>query len=348
MSEQEKRDDKLALSNSQLNRENLPFEVEPVKKLGIFDLEYYKMQKGFDNAYIDRLTIVGNLPLENDSLLEGWRGDCLWKNLAMYEGGGFKSQIFDDFAQKMFVEFDPLNAAKMKKRNFRIDLNPNLLQEVQLNYLFDRMVPHISNVAISRIDLAFDFVRDLHDFKFDKSVSGGMYWGRNGSVETIYFGSATSDFRCRLYNKKLERLLKGSSSEKEDIQKYDVLWRLEYVLKGSGYIAKQIRDGFHAIQDVKITKRNYDIPLDVPLSPLEKIMLKAYDNDKHSFSKLSDKTKRRYSKLASEISDVDLSDNLRNVIRQIQVCSDNPIKVDAVTFCEDIVSKRNPLRLGKA
>ena len=348
MNEQENQDDKLALSNSQLNRENVPFTVKHPKNLALFDLEQYKMQRGFDNAYIDRLTIVGNLPLKNEGLLDEWKENCVLKNLAIYEGGGFKAQIFDDYAQKIFIEFDPLNAAKMKKRNFRIDLNPNLLQEEQLNYLFDKIVPHMLNIAISRIDLAFDFVRDLHDFKFDKSVSGGMYWGKKGNIETIYFGAPTSDFRCRMYDKKAERLAKGTPTEKEDIQKYDVLWRLEYVLKGSGYVARQIRENFHAIQEVKITKRNYDIPLDIPLSPIELIMLKAYDNDRHSFSKLSDKTKRRYAKLASEISDVDLSDNLRNVIQQIQICSDRPTKIDAVIFCKEIIERRNPLKLSKA
>ena len=83
------------------------------------------------------------------------------------------------------------------------------------------------------------------------------------------------------------------------------------------------------MKETKITKRNYDIKLEVPLSVQEIIMLKALDNDKNMYVKLSKNSKTKYRKLADKIIDVDLSNNLRELLRNMQICSDNPMVVDA-------------------
>ena len=72
-------------------------------------------------------------------------------------------------------------------------------------------------------------------------------------------------------------------------------------------------------------------------------MLKALDNDKNMYAKLSKNSKTKYRKLADKIIDVDLSNNLRELLRNMQICSDNPMVVDAKEFCAKIMLGENPL-----
>lgn len=343
MTEKQLNENGLALSNSQPESQLLGTvknRVQPTK--AYFDLEEYQASTGYVNSYIDRLTITGNLSEEYVGLDDPF-GIFPWERLAVFNGGGWRGQYFPDRKQKLYLEFDPYNAEKMRKRNFRVECNPNLLAMDQLKFLFGTILPELTKPAISRIDLAFDFERDLSEFNFDKAVTGGKFWDKTGKTQTIYAGAPSSDSRCRLYDKKAERLAKGSEEDKKEYSAYDILWRLEFELTGSGYIENQVRQGFRVLQETKITKRNYDIKLDVPLSAQEIIMLKALDNDKNMYAKLSKNSKTKYRKLADKIIDVDLSNNLRDLLRNMQICSDRPFVVDVNEFCAKIFSGKNPL-----
>lgn len=350
----------LALSNSQLESLNLgnppksttestsrnlvrKKNLENLTDSDFFSLDDFIVERGFLNAYLDRLTIVGNLPEEYEGLEEPF-GAAPWKIISRFTGGGWRGQLFPDRKQKLYCEYDPENAKVMRKRNFRVECNPNLLTIDQLHFLFNEILPVLKKVSISRLDLAFDFERNLSEFVFEKSVSGGKFWGKDGRTQTIYFGSPNSDFRIRVYDKKAERLAKGSEEDKEEYKSYDVLWRLEYELTGSSYIENQVRKDFRVIQESKITKRNYDIELPVPLSAIEKLILKNYDVEKDLFSELGKNTKTKYKKLAERISDVDLTDGLRNIIKQLQICSDEPQRINIQSFCNAIYKGENPLR----
>lgn len=337
----------LAISNSQSASHNLGNSKKSVEKQEeklkmdsskIFNLEDYKMRYGLVNAYLDRLTIVGNLPDEFQGDLSVF-GAIPIDILARYPNGGYRGQLYSDRKQKLYFDYDPEKAKKMRIRNFRIECNPNLLAKDQLVMLFTKVVPVLVKVGISRLDLAFDYERELKDYTFSKALSGGKFWDKGGNTQTIYFGSPTSDYRVRLYDKKAERLAKGSEEDKAEYSAYDVLWRLEFELTGSGFIEKQIRNGFEVLESSKISKRNYDIKLENPLSPVEKIMLKAFDEDKDSFNMLGKNTKSKYRKLASDIKVVNLSTNLKNIVHQLQVCSDYPFYIDLLPFCGSIYSK---------
>lgn len=336
---------KLALSNSQLESHNLGKQKKRDLEVNVskfFNFEDYRANFGFINAYLDRLTIVGNLPedyvksLEDVSLFGGIPVNFL----AVYPTGGCRGQLFPERKQKIYFEFDPEKAKKMRTRNFRIECNPNLLTKDQLVFLLSKIVPILSKVSISRLDIAFDYQRNLSDFAFSKSVSGGKFWDKSGNTQTIYFGAPSSDYRIRLYDKKAERLAKGSEEDKRDYSSYDVLWRLEYELTGSGFIERQLRKDFEILKQAEISKRDYDLKRPVSLSPLEKIMLKAFDEDKDSFNGLSKNTKTRYKKLAQDISTVSLTNNLMNIIHQLQICSDYPFYIDLIDFCTDILNKK--------
>ncbi len=300
------------------------------------------VQTGFLRCALDRLTIVGNLPDDYRNNM-GNIGMLPYQPLSTLIGGGWKAQVFPDRKAKIYIEYDPENAIKMNKSNFRAECNPNLMAYDQLQALFEIILPELDKVGISRLDLAYDFERSLHDVVFDKSVSGGKYWGKNGETQTIYFGAPSSDLRCRVYDKKAERLHKGSEEDKEEYSHYDTLWRIEYELKGSGYIKDQIRKKFHALQEQKITRRDYNTQLDVPLSPKEMIIMKSLDGDRELFNAMSKATKAKYRRLAKLVSHIDLSDGLRDLTKVMSITKDKDITIDLIEFCESILAKENPL-----
>lgn len=297
---------------------------------------------GYLRCAIDRLTIVGNLPDEYRGSM-GDIGMLPWKPLGTLVGGGWRAQVFPDRKAKIYIEYDPENAIVMNRRSFRCECNPNLLAYDQLQALFEIILPVLDKVGISRLDLAFDFERSLHDVVFDKNVSGGKYWGKNGETQTIYYGAPSSNLRCRIYDKKAERIHKGDEEDKEEYAHYDTLWRIEYELTGSSYIRDQMLKKFHVLQETAITRREFNTQLDVPLSAQEMLIMKAYDEDRESFNALSKATKAKYRKLLKLISHVDLSDGLRDLTRAMNITRDKDITVDLLAFCESILAKENPL-----
>lgn len=300
------------------------------------------VQTGYLRCAIDRLTIVGNLPDEYRGSM-GDIGMLPWKPLGTLIGGGWRAQAFPDRKAKIYLQYDPENAIVMNKTSFRCECNPNLMAYDQLQALFEIILPVLDKVGISRLDLAFDFERSLHDVVFDKNVSGGKYWGKNGETQTIYYGAPSSNLRCRIYDKKAERMHKGDEEDKEEYAHYDTLWRIEYELTGSSYIQDQIRKKFHVLQETAITRREFNTQLDVPLSAQEMLIMKAYDEDRESFNALSKATKAKYRKLLKLISHVDLSDGLRDLTKAMNITRDKDITVDLLAFCESILAKENPL-----
>lgn len=301
-----------------------------------------KVQTGYLRCAIDRLTIVGNLPDEYRGSM-GDIGMLPWKPLGTLVGGGWRAQVFPDRKAKIYIEHDPEGAMRMGRRSFRAECNPNLMAYDQLQALFEIILPVLDKVSISRLDLAFDFERSLHDVVFDKNVSGGKYWGKGGETQTIYYGAPSSNLRCRIYDKKAERMHKGDEEDRDEYAHFDTLWRIEYELTGSGYIQDQMRKKFHALQEAAITRRDYNTQLDVPLSAQEMIIMKAYDEDRESFNALSKATKAKYRKLLKLISHVDLSDGLRDLTKAMNITRDKDITVDLLAFCESILAKENPL-----
>lgn len=302
------------------------------------------VERGLIGAYIDRLTITGNLSPDLTVSLEPWQNYLLpWENIVSNSSGGWRAKVFPDFPSSIFCEFVPDEIARKRgQANFRIECNPNKLYKSELDALFNIILPDLENVGISRLDLAFDFERNLSEFRFSKSVSGARFWGKDGATQTIYYGSPTSSTRIRLYDKKTERLAKGDLAEREKYKAYDVLWRLEYELHGRGEIGKHVRQGFHVLQESKLTKQ--DLNLDIGLSAKEKIMLSAYETQKDLFKDLSKNTKAKYKDLSDRLSTVDLTDGLREVIKQIQFCYDYPQVVSLVDFCNCIYDKKNILK----
>lgn len=317
----------LAISNSQLEYHNSNLKVK-IEENSVQLLDYI-VKFGYLGCYIDRLTIVGNLTEQLENILLDYNSEINY-----YHSSFFKGQLFANSEGNFFIEHDLEKARKMGIRDFRLEFNPRLSRQEQMVFIEKLVIPNLNNVSISRIDIAFDFERDLSAYVIDKAISRRVYFGKDNKIETIYWGSPKSEYQIRVYDKYKERKKKGTDYDKFYYGSFDCYWRMEFQLNGSKFIEKQIRNDFHVLQETKITKRNYAIQ---DLSTQEQIFLFAKDKSPELFSQLGKASKAKYNKLAKEISEVDLSDGFRVAIQDIQYCYDVPKKNNLVDFCKKIL-----------
>lgn len=151
----------------------------------------------------------------------------------------------------------------------RIDFNPNKLSEHIQSTLKDFIALIFEDVKFSRIDVACDIFNIpeeiIEQYQLIKDVSTHTYRGRGGQLETIYWGSSSSERQVRLYNKLKERNKKGFGV----IEEIDTWWRFEAQLRG-----KTTKEWFESVDELLsyFTSPNF-IPLDIV--GMEKIALVA-------------------------------------------------------------------------
>lgn len=114
---------------------------------------------------------------------------------------------------------------------FRVEYNPNesdLSVVVPLLQYFRHSGITASQVRIARLDIAIDYASDLNPALCicDRMRKSFIACGSSG-IETVYFGSRSSKYFIRLYNKALEQ------REKHNIETKSPLWRFELESKES-------------------------------------------------------------------------------------------------------------------
>ena len=218
---------------------NSPLEVQKLNLRTQLSEKY-----GFVAIKIDRLTIMGNVELEENQVFQNLFQ--FWDVMELQSNGeyaGFYGQLFRESTENFYVSYMPIKAKKMKTRNFYLEFNPAKSSQANLKYVFDYLVPLLEEVSISRIDIALDFERDLSSFVLGGRSKKKIFFGTDGKIETRYAGSG-DEFIIRLYDKKKERTEKGDKIAQEEVQKFDQLWRLEFELHGSGFIENQLKKEF--------------------------------------------------------------------------------------------------------
>lgn len=151
----------------------------------------------------------------------------------------------------------------------RIDFNPNKLSEHIKSTLKDFIALIFEDVKFSRIDVACDIFNIpeevIEQYQLIKDVSTHAYRGRGGQLETIYWGSSSSERQVRLYNKLKERNKKGFGV----VEGIETWWRFEAQLRG-----KTTKEWFESVSELLsyFTSPNF-IPLDIV--GMEKIALVA-------------------------------------------------------------------------
>jgi hypothetical protein len=199
-----------------------------------------------------------------------------------------QGKFLDDL---VYFEYDRLKAKAYNTRNFRIEFNPNKLNQEQIEWLQQNVISMLSDVGITRLDLAFDVDFKLSDYQFisignAREKSTVEFRNSLSALETKYIGKRESDKMIRLYDKKVEQMKQGNEV---DLPHW---WRLEFELKRE--TVDEFADVFETLQIKK-----------PDLMEIEKVqdraMLYFLRDHPEEWSKLAKATRAKYRKMLREI-----------------------------------------------
>lgn len=184
---------------------------------------------------IDRITIVGNL---KENIYYHTTHDVLILDfeqlMRLNEGNGYLRSVSNNGWQLLDQHEENIayiEILKWQEGKGRIDFNPNKISQFlassMKNFIHDLFIePHFSraDIACDIIDVPDEFITQ---YRVVDPVSFKPIYGRNGKLETAYWGSRSSERQIRMYNKKLEQEKKRKIVPKEIVS----WWRLELQLR---------------------------------------------------------------------------------------------------------------------
>ena len=248
----------------------------------------------------DRITVVGAFIPEREKWVKNHVETNTQINL---RDTGFDRFICHALNNKVYVEYDKRKAQAMNRSEIRVEFNPNELNEEEKQFIQFMFLDNMRNKDFSRIDLAFDLDIDLTNYyaMTDKALKRTIFFGRDDKVETKYFGVRDSERYIRIYNKKKQL----SDVKKEEITA-DHLWRIEFELKRSMTNKwDKCLDDMHIIMPAWKTIENHQ----------KRAMIYMLLHEEDEWTNLERRTKYRYKKLLKEISDINIADDLRQVLK---------------------------------
>jgi hypothetical protein len=297
------------------------------------------------DCFIDKLTIVGNLNIDLEYALQ----NLISEPHVYIKGTPTTSCVEGNFfsygyAESVHFTYDAVNSNAMSKRNFRMEFNPNKISLDQENWLKEKVVYLLDDIGFSRFDLACDCDFDLSDFSFvyNQPLKRGCWYGLDGKLETMYYGSRNSDVFRRIYNKRAEvenknkkisgensKIIKRNSVNQLSAEKLgkdfnpipylplepvlkSVWWRFEYELKNANSVDQLIDLNLPLFDDLRVFKPDYE-----ELSINDEIYLKTLLNEPEMLNKLSKNAKTKYRKLMREMqSELDITDLFRKKVQE--------------------------------
>lgn len=155
---------------------------------------------------IDKLSFTGKIKYEDllESTLRRMGCRVVMNPTYNYKYTGFMSQSDDS---KAVIQWG--GTQENIKGKYRIEFNPNKLswQVEKVLSLMPKINMDYDRVTITRIDLAVDIFEPYENFEFlyKYGVKRRLYLGRNSLLESIYFGSNSSERMYRCYNKAKEQ-----------------------------------------------------------------------------------------------------------------------------------------------
>lgn len=185
---------------------------------------------------IDRITMIAPLSLD------AWEDHYYkWLHLPFVEVSGAGLQILDysncdvdDFGNS-HPHVDPEQVAyfemvKFQKDKIRIDFNPNHGMNSEGGVWLKQLLSKLPQKKFSRADIANDIFNhpEISNYGvWNFGSSERIFLDRNRTMETTYWGKASSRKQIRLYNKKVER-----EARHGEIINISSWWRLEMQLRG--------------------------------------------------------------------------------------------------------------------
>ena len=276
---------------------------------------------------IDRITIVGKL---KENIYYHTPNDVLILNfeqlMQLNEGNGFVKSVGKNgwqIVDKHDENIAYIEILKYQEGQGRIDFNPNKISQFlassMKNFIHDLFIePHFSraDIACDIIDVPDDFITQ---YRVVDPVSFKPIYGRNGKLETAYWGSRASERQIRLYNKKLEQETKRKVVPKE----VETWWRLEMQLRRG-----KATDWHNMVQEsLNSFASLHFLPIDT--TPTDRIMLAGLMSDQNFWSLLSRNSKYKYRELLKEESQ---NDELTNHLRETFAESADNLKQELDTW----------------
>ena len=180
---------------------------------------------GIHKVSWDSMTIVGNLdPNRAQSLITAFCNEPNVRLRPERSSRAFTADIMD----AVYCSFN-LDGPSKDIRNFRLDFNPNNTPEEFLFFYTSAILPCLTDVGFTRLDLAIDTTENLGSYYMDTRNPTGTveYRGRGRQLETLYMGASKGTNMIRVYDKKNQ--LKDKKAQAIELPE---LWRIEFQLRG--------------------------------------------------------------------------------------------------------------------
>lgn len=237
-------------------------------------------------VYFDKVTVVGNLYKEAESSLQHLINTVESRITGFPTMSAVKGKIYGPWVH---FEYDEMNGKSMKKGNFRLEYNPRKMPLDLQQQMVSDFKPMLHDVHFTRLDLAFDCDIDLglYSHEHKNPMKRSEHYGLGGKLETLYFGSRTSNIYSRTYDKKQQLL----DIEQKEIPE-PILWRYEVEMKNRKFIDAMINFDFPIFERVRFI--DYDI---TSLSGNDRVMVQALVDHPPLINELSSKTKAKYRKI---------------------------------------------------
>ena len=244
----------------------------------------------------DKLSILGNLdPNRAQSLITAF---CNEPNVSLpgaYSSRAFKATIMD----AVYCNFN-MDGPSKNARNFKLEFNPNEVAPEFMAYLHSVIYPCLTDIGISRIDLAIDTTEDIGIYYIDtvNPTNSVAYRGRGKQLETLYLGSRKRWNYIRIYDKKKQL---GAKKRKEIIE--PTLWRIEFEMKGP-----RVAESWRTCTDNLLIHK-----IEFPESSKgsDRVICRAVLKDPEEYKELSDYQATKCRKMLKEAVGKDLMPNLR-------------------------------------
>lgn len=249
---------------------------------------------------IDKLTVVGHLNNELAYALQNAVDEPHVRIIGLPTTGYIEGQFFFyGYDEPVYYKYDDVNSNSMGRRNFRMEFNPSKITPEQSQWLKSKIIYVLDDIGITRLDLAFDcdFDLTLYSFEFKYALKSSENKGRTGKIETMYFGSRTSDVYYRIYDKKLEL-----KEQQDTVIEDPILWRYEVELKNADNIEKLLDDKLPIFDDKRIIQ--YDVD---SLPVTDNLMITGLLAKPQLMDKLSKNTRTKYRKIMKSLGGNDVT-----------------------------------------
>lgn len=256
---------------------------------------------------LDKLTVMGDMPKVFETsfqlLLDHTPHASIIGSRTSYVTGQFYVQN----ENSIYFEYDGLLSSAMNRRNFKLEFNPSKIDENQKEFIRTQIIPFLLDVSFSRLDISVDVDEKLSDYQFEIFGRTRTYiHSRDGELATFYIGSRQSKNMIRVYDKKKQLL----EVEEKEISE-EVLWRLEFELKGRHFIDFLMKEGFDSLVGFRMIRYDFS-----DLSAIDKILCKSFYLLSDDFSDLSKKKRWDIRKKLKECDGEDISPIFKSALKE--------------------------------